>query len=53
MIVCLVGERLLPAVVGRTAWRQVGETLVSPDDPYFDARLFTVDQTYLERGVNG
>lgn len=52
VIVCLVGERLLPALTGRAAWQQVGETLVSPDDPYFDARLFTVNQTLLERGVN-
>ncbi|MEU7579737.1 class I SAM-dependent methyltransferase [Streptomyces sp. NPDC041068] len=52
VIVCLVGERLLPTVAERTAWQQVGETLVSPDDPYFDARLFTVNQTHVERGMN-
>jgi SAM-dependent methyltransferase len=50
--VCLVGERLLPAVAARSGWQQVGETLVSPDDPYFDARLFTVNQTHSERGMN-
>ncbi|BCK68049.1 hypothetical protein Srufu_020020 [Streptomyces libani subsp. rufus] len=42
-VLCLVGRSLLPAVDGKLPWRQVGETLASPDDQYFDARFYTSD----------
>ena len=38
---CFVASALLPVIEGRDTWSQVGETLASPDDEYFETRLFT------------
>lgn len=39
-VLCLVGAGLLPAVAGTSPWAQLGQILPSPDDLYFDTRLF-------------
>ncbi|AJC59838.1 class I SAM-dependent methyltransferase [Streptomyces sp. 769] len=39
-VLCLVGAGLLAALDGPSPWTQLGETLASPDDPYFDTRLY-------------
>ncbi|MFF7636361.1 methyltransferase domain-containing protein [Kitasatospora sp. NPDC008050] len=39
-VLCFVGSALLPVLDGRTSWSQAGETLASPDDPYFETRLY-------------
>ncbi|MGY0057924.1 class I SAM-dependent methyltransferase [Streptomyces sp. LZ34] len=44
-VVCLVGRSLLPLVEELPLWTQVGGTLASPDDPYFDTRLFANGQS--------
>ncbi|MEU0389894.1 class I SAM-dependent methyltransferase [Streptomyces chartreusis] len=42
-VVCMVGRSLLPTIDARSHWRQLGETLKSPDDSYFDTRFFTYE----------
>ncbi|MFJ9634684.1 class I SAM-dependent methyltransferase [Streptomyces sp. NPDC101175] len=41
-MVCLVGRALVPTVEGREMWVSYGPEVPSPDDHYFDARLFAV-----------
>ncbi|MEU0452289.1 class I SAM-dependent methyltransferase [Streptomyces sp. NPDC006129] len=41
-VICLVGRALVPVVEGRAPWVPFGPVVQSPDDHYFDARLFAV-----------
>ncbi|MFF7788596.1 methyltransferase domain-containing protein [Streptomyces sp. NPDC007991] len=41
-VICLVGRALVPVVEGRELWVPFGPVVQSPDDDYFDARLFAV-----------
>jgi SAM-dependent methyltransferase len=41
-VICLVGRALVPVVEGRAPWMPFGPVVQSPDDHYFDARLFAV-----------
>ena len=41
VVLCLVGGLLIPVTEKRPAWKRVGSLLESPDDPYFNAWLFT------------
>ncbi|MCX5417300.1 class I SAM-dependent methyltransferase [Streptomyces sp. NBC_00059] len=41
-VICLVGRALVPVVEGRAPWVPFGPVVKSPDDDYFDARLFAV-----------
>ena len=40
-VLCFVGSALLPVLDGRDSWSQLGQTLDSPDDAYFETRLYT------------
>ncbi|MFF7160430.1 class I SAM-dependent methyltransferase [Streptomyces sp. NPDC008086] len=41
-VICLVGRALVPVIEGRAPWVPFGPVVQSPDDHYFDARLFAV-----------
>ncbi|MES4903980.1 MULTISPECIES: class I SAM-dependent methyltransferase [unclassified Streptomyces] len=41
VVLCLVGTALVPVLDGRGSWSRLGGTLASPDDAYFEARLYT------------
>lgn len=40
-VICMVGRALLAVIEGREPWVPHGPVVTSPDEEYFDARLFT------------
>ncbi|MGG2464355.1 hypothetical protein ACO0M4_32100 [Streptomyces sp. RGM 3693] len=40
-VLCFVGSATIPVFDGRATWSQLGETLTSPDDAYYETRLYT------------
>ncbi len=52
-VLCLVGQGLRSAIQRRPLWRQVGGTLSSPDDRYYDATLYTNGGRDEETALSG
>ncbi|MFE5241546.1 MULTISPECIES: hypothetical protein [unclassified Streptomyces] len=52
-VICLVGRALVPVVEGRAPWVPYGPVVKSPDDDYFDARLFTVHAAGADTAGSG
>lgn len=41
-IVCFVGKSLINFIEERSHWRQIGDHLISPDDPYYNYRFYSL-----------
>jgi hypothetical protein len=46
ILICLVGKQLNPFIEDRHLWTPTGGDLGSPDDPWYDARIYT-NNTYF------